>query len=431
MLHPQRLFTPTPASSDLLGHAPFLVRARTERDSGREETSQVALGAYLLARLLDRLFERADRPDEDDGFGWQLQSTKRFLGELPGGEVEVAHLQGILDSVERNPRPSGAGLRTSLVAYAYYLEQEGRYAEALELLGAAARTYPAAASVQDFTALGLFVGRLNRFLSRWEAATAAYEAAEAAAEGAGDQRSALLARLGRANVVRGQGNLPHARRDVESILEAASPPELADVRARAYSDLSAVLDRQGEIEASVLAAYRAFTACSEEPEQWRLLANLGGMLARSGANAAARDALTVVVTRSRAFASRTNALIELMSLEAGEGNELAFRRHWQEASALTERMAPSMAVDFRYHAGRGFARLGRVERGRRLLQEALELSECYRLNEWFFRVEQALEALAQGPPAPAPDLTPAGEVESPAMAEVRSGLRELAELATV
>ena len=88
-------------------------------------------------------------------------------------------------------RPRSPPLRTGLTAFAYFLEHEGRLAEALEVLSLAARSHGGRMAPGDFTAVALFAGRLNRLQARWEAANHAYEAAEEAALATGDTNAAL------------------------------------------------------------------------------------------------------------------------------------------------------------------------------------------------------------------------------------------------
>ena len=61
-----------------------------------------------------------------------------------------------------------ASLRLSLIAYAYFLEHEGRLEEALDMLALAVRTHGAGGARRpEFAASALFAGRLNRLLARW------------------------------------------------------------------------------------------------------------------------------------------------------------------------------------------------------------------------------------------------------------------------
>ncbi len=160
--------------------------------------ARLALGAYLVSRLVDRLLGRDTDEGAREGLLWQLDAVRRHLRELPPDSPESAHLHGIADAVPIGPQPF-AGLRLSLMAYAYFLEHEGRLEEALEVLALAVRTHGPEVPAGDFAASALFAGRLNRLLARWNEATTCYMSAESAAE-AGRRpraRAALPPRPGR------------------------------------------------------------------------------------------------------------------------------------------------------------------------------------------------------------------------------------------
>ncbi|HET6837327.1 MAG TPA: hypothetical protein VFH24_04735, partial [Gemmatimonadales bacterium] len=55
MYTPQQLFGEVGSSSDILSHEPFLERARLQRERAQDGAARLAMGAYLVARLVDRL----------------------------------------------------------------------------------------------------------------------------------------------------------------------------------------------------------------------------------------------------------------------------------------------------------------------------------------------------------------------------------------
>ena len=65
----EQLFDEVGSSADVLRHAPFLERARVERDYDRELSARLALAAYVTARLVDRLHDGAtdDQCDQEEG----------------------------------------------------------------------------------------------------------------------------------------------------------------------------------------------------------------------------------------------------------------------------------------------------------------------------------------------------------------------------
>ena len=424
----EQLFDEVGSSADVLRHAPFLERARVERDLDREVSARLALAAYVTARLVDRLHEGATDDQSREAFTWQVEAVRRHLSDLPAELPETAHLVGILEAVP----PSGkapTGLRLGLTAYAYFLEHEARLSEALEVLGLAARCHGRAIPPGEFAAIALFAARLHRLQAHWAAANASYASAEEAGQAAGDMVTVLRSWLGRTGVLRGQGNLPASRALAESVLRTAEELSLREVQAMACADLGAVLVLQAQFPESVQARYRAFRLADDEIQRMRYLGELGEGLTQIGAYGAARTAFEIVIASQASFLVRTNAILELMELESEVDNRVAFERLRAEAESVRERMPPSMKADYLYKVGVGLARFSKVARAREVLSDGLRLSEANGLNAWYFRIERALQNLASGaadairePKLPAQ----AGLSELPAVQEVARGLREYA-----
>jgi tetratricopeptide (TPR) repeat protein len=423
----EQLFDEVGSSADVLRHAPFLERARVERDCDHEVSARLALAAYVMARLVDRLHERATDEESREAFAWQVDAVRRHLADLPTELPETAHLVGILEAVP----PEGqapTGLRLGLTAYAYFLEHEARLAEALDVLALAARSYGKAIQAGEFAAIALFAARLRRLQAQWAAANASYAAAEEAGQSTGDMVTVLRGRLGRGAVLRGQGNIPASRALTESVLRGAEELNLRDVQAMAWVDLGAVLALQGLMADSVQAKYRAFQFSDDEIQRMRYLGDLGISLAQIGAYGAARIAFEIVIASPSSFLVRTNALLELMDLESEADNRVAFERLRAEADSARDRMPPSMLADYLFKVGEGLARFGKVARAREVLNEGLRVSESSGLNAWYFKMERTLLALGSDSTDTRESKRPAvaGLSELPAVQEVALGLREYA-----
>jgi tetratricopeptide (TPR) repeat protein len=422
----QQLFGEFGTSADVLTYAAFLENARRQRERDRERSARLALGAYVVARLVDSLLNQSDDEDSREGFRWQLEAVRRHMRELPGDAPEAAHLNGITDAIPTEGREA-PGLRLTLTAYAYFLEHEGRLEEALDVLALAARTHGAEVPPAEFAATALFAGRLNRLLARWRFASACYTAAESAAQVIADSVTVLRARLGRAAVLRGQGNLPLARNSVQAVVDEAGALGLREVLAMAYADLGAVCASQGLGVEAVEANYQAFRHSEDTLQRMRVLGDLAVCLRQIGAYDAARLAFEIVVKSNTSYLVRTNAMLELMELESSVGNQVAFERRRAQVEDTRDRMPPSMAADFHYKAGVGLARFGRFGRARDLLTAGLKLAEAHELNAWYFRLESALsglgacEAREPEPAALADESRNASVVQ-----EVAVGLREYA-----
>lgn len=421
---PQRLFGEVGSSSDILNHEPFLERARLQREQERDGSARLALGAYVVARLINKLLTMESDLDALDGFRWQLEAVHRHVDDLPADAPETAHLAGIVAAVPAEGRTTPSVWK-NLKAYAYFLEHEGRLEESLEMLTLAARVQGRKIPRNDFVAYALIAGRLNRLLTRWQAANACYSTAEESALSGSDLNSALRSRLGRANVLRGQGNLPGARQAVEEVIQEAEDRNFADVQSDAFLDLGAVLVCQERDAEALQAVYEAFVRSPDSSQQMRILGELGVKLRKLGALDAARLAFEIVSASNASFHVRTNALLELMELESAVGNRVGFERLRQEAAAHRERMSPSTAIDYGYKVGLGVLRFQQIERAREFLGEALLLAELHGLNEWYFRVERALqemEADVKDQEAHAP----AEASNTPAVQRMTAHLREYA-----
>jgi tetratricopeptide (TPR) repeat protein len=403
----------------------FLDRACLERSREREESARLALGAYVICRLVGSMFARDGSAESDEAFEWQVTAVRRHLQSLPADTPESAHLSGVSREVSLTPATT-SGLRLSLTAYAYFLEHEGRLEEALDVLALAARTHGESVPAAEFASTALFAARLNRLLARWSPATKCYFAAEHAAEQAGDAMMQLRARLGRGAVLRGMGNLPMARAIGEEVAHAASMANLPEMQALAYTDLGAVYSVEGKKIEAVQANYLAFRLTEDPLQRMRILGDIGSYLVELGAYDAARVAFEIVLASKTSFLVRNNALLELMELESGVGDRMAFERRRAAAEEASDRMPPSMLADFHFKSGVGLARFGQSARARVLLNAGLQLSETHRLNAWYFRFDAMLAKLASGESREPDRATNPDWSASPVLQEVAVGLREYA-----
>jgi tetratricopeptide (TPR) repeat protein len=426
---PQRLFGEVGSSSDILSHEPFLERARLQREQEQDTLARLALGAYVVARLVDKLLTTKSDDAAIDGFRWQLEAVRRHVDELPADSPETAHLAGVAAAVPSDGPPS-PNLWKSLTAYAYFLEHEGRLEEGLEMLSLAARAQGPSTSAKDYAEYALFAGRLNRQLARWDLASACYGAAEDAATAVGDEVVRLRGRLGRGAVHRGLGNLPLAREIAAGVVSEAAALGLPSVQALAYADLGAVYALQGLRLEELQANYNAFRLTSDAVQRMRTLGDLAIGLYRIGAFEAARVAFEIVINSGTSFVVRINALLEFMDLESSVGNRVAFERCRNVIEQSREKLSPSVITDYEYKLGTGFGRFGQAARARAAFNSALQLAEKHRLNAWYFKIEEAIKELDE-PRETARAAEATGLSEAPAVREMELGLREYAAVAAL
>ncbi len=421
---PQRVFGQASGRGSGSWHEDFLERARLERERDDDAASRGALAAYLVARVIDRSLEGTATDEDRQAYNWQLESVRRYVAELDDRRPEARHLEGILDALRVIGNAYSPAVRMALTAFAYFLEHEGRLAEALDVLGLAARTHGPAIPALDFPAIALFAGRLNRLQARFEAATAAYAAAEEGALVVGDVNARLVSRLGRAHVMRAQGNLPLSRLTVEGVITEAEAEGLTDTLSRAYADLGHVMTVQGDRLGALRATYEAFRLASDPLNRMRYLGDLGVELSDLGYYDVARLAFGIVVASNTSFIVKTNARLELMEIESASGNRVAFERHRGELREAAGQMPPSMAIDYRFKAGVGLARFGQFARAREMWADGMRLAEANHLNEWYFRLERVSQHLDD---CAAPVVRAEAEAPPAAIADLAAGLTAYAE----
>jgi tetratricopeptide (TPR) repeat protein len=411
---------PAPLYS-LAEHSPFLERATQEQDESRVA---LALAAYAMGRLMDRCISGSSRSAVVE-LAQELENIQAHLSELPQDHPEGAYLSLVLGAIARDPTAT-PGPGRELLAYAAFLEQQGRLEEALEAAALAARAYGPEIAPGDYAECALTAGRLNRLLARWAAAITCYEAAELTGHEEGDAVAALRGRLGRGAVARGRGNLPAARAIAEAVREEARILHLPQVQAIACADLAAACSEMGQPIEALQADYEAFRLAQDATDRMRTLGNVGIDLVQLGWLDAARTAFTIVLRSDTKGTVRLNALIELMALESAAGDATAFERHYHAAEACRDQMPPSMAVDFLFKTASGWKRFGQPAAAKATLTAAQTIAEANDLHAWAFRIDRALHDPdpAVSSRLPEPPATP--RRESPVVREVAAGLEEYA-----
>jgi tetratricopeptide (TPR) repeat protein len=419
---PQRLFGEVESSSDILTHEPFLERARVQREQADDGSARLALGAYVVARLLDKLLLLSTDPENIGAYRWQLEAVRRHVSDLPPAAPESAHLVGVVGAIPADGRMQPS-LWKNLIAYAYFLEHDARLEESLEVLSLAARAQGDQIAAGDFAAYALFAGRLNRQLARWSAATRCYAAAEETAASVGESVSRLRGRLGRGMVHRGQGNFPAARDLIDTVLREATELGLPEVQGLAYAEAGVLYGLQGLRLESLEAHYRSFQLTDDPVERMRILGDLALGLIEIGASDVARIGFEIVAHSQARVLVRINAALELMSLEASVGNRVAFERWRAVVQEQRDSMSPSMTVDYNYKLGAGLAQFGQTKRAQIFFATALQQAEQHKLNAWYFKIEEAIRRLSEAAEKPAADLPSPVPGDAARLREIENGLR--------
>ena len=409
-----------------LPHAVFLHRLAGESPSSALEP-RLGRAAFVALRLVDLLGAEYTTL-HPDAFHYQYVATARCCRDLPPGATERSHLVGLVQGTHDAFEQRSVGLvLPALFAYAHYLEDEMRLGEARDVLDTLLQVGGEKLPPTDAVGARLRRARLYRKLNEFDAAEQSYAEGGALAATIGDTHSELLSRIGRADTMRGRGNLVEAESSLRDILVDAERLQDREARARAHQVIAVVLSTRGQPAEAIPHEWRAFQLYDDDLSRSRTLADLGVMLSIVGDIEGAERALSQVLRRGSPEAV-SNALIELMHCASYRRDRVGFERWREQCDARRESMPPNVLVDYIFKAGIGRARFAQFDRAERLLANALRIADEAGLHEFTFRIERIKAGLrdsCQSPnerPAEAADPV----VQSEAVREVSAGLAHLA-----
>ena len=370
-------------------HEPFLERASA---GGTDGEGSSALGAFLTLRFADRAADRT--PQQIEALAYQARATRDYLRDLPTGP-EVSHLREIVRvAAVVGRRGSRHLLCAPLLAFAYWLEQELRLEEALDVVDTARRIRDGL-TASDVVATLLQRARILRLLGRFQEARVTYETARAKAAEIGDSHSILLGRIGDAIVARQLGNLRASENTLRVIVCDAHAAGDRDAEARGSHDLGVALVFEQRAADAIPILFSAYELYEQPTYRLRALSDLGLALTAVGHFRAAESAYRLVLEGPATPQMRANTTLELIELASLTRNRFAFQQ-WQNAVLpLLERLPPEFRVDYELKTGVGLARFGRKAKARRMLQATMGRAETFRLNEYVFRAERALASIVE------------------------------------
>lgn len=385
------LATAPPVAS--LPHAVFLRRVATR--PATDPDVRLGQGAFLVLRLVDLLSPDRE-PVAADAFRYQWAATERYCTELEVEGPEGVHLSGLVHAIhDAQHGQDFKVLAPTFLAYALFLEEEGHYEEAADVLDTLVQTGGDRLAPADLTAALLRLGRVNRKVARFEAAHAAYERAMEIAAVEGDRFSVLLGRLGQAYVLHGKGNLVEAEGALRAVLADAAVAGFPQAEALAEHGLGTTLDVRGQIADGIPHLWRAYELYEDDASRLRALQDLGNDFLALGDAGSAERALKEVVRRSPQQDTVLNALIELMNCASFRRDRLAFERRRQECDARVADMPPNVLTDYCLKAGIGMARFGNCTKAKALLSEALAIASRHGLHEFEFRIERIRDNVSE------------------------------------
>src|SRR5256886_13281571 len=304
----ERWTMPDPASPHAgVPHAVFLHRWAGESQSSALEP-RLGRAAFVTLRMVD-LLGPEHTTLHPDAFHYQYVATARCCRDLPPGVTETSHLLGLVRGTADAFQQKSPGLvLPALFAYAHFLEDEMRLEEALDVLDTLLQVGGASLPAADAVGAQLRRARVYRKLNAFDAAEQSYAEGGALAATIGDTHSELLSRIGRAETLRGRGNLVEAEQSLGGTLAEAKAIGDRHAQALAHHVLAAVLQTSGRPADAISHAWVAFQSYDDEISQGRALADLGGLLLMVGQTTGAQCALREAVRRGGAQEYASNAL---------------------------------------------------------------------------------------------------------------------------
>ncbi len=389
-------------------HEPFLQRAATA--STDQSGSGHALGAFLTLRLVDQFFG-ALYDGHADALAYQTQATRDFLRELHPHTVETNHLLEIV-RVADGVRASGSVrlMFPPLLAFAYWLEQELRLDESLDVLAATLQLSSGVEGEEEVSA-NLQRGRVLRLLGRFREATDAYAWGGQVASRLGDRHSELLSRIGRAIVLQKTGNLPESERVLRQVRAEAKQSGDRDAEARACHDLAVALRHMNRGDEAAPLAFRAYQLYEQPIQRMRALSDTGEILKAMGHYGAAKDAFLSVMRSEPPAEIRLRTGVELLELSALLQDRVSFERWRRDVGAHYHRLPADELVAYELKLGMGLASFEQEAEGKRHIERAMVLAEQSGQGQWVFRAEAALEEMQQRRTECVPRAAPVAEPE--------------------
>ncbi|MFQ5704970.1 MAG: hypothetical protein ACE5HT_13220, partial [Gemmatimonadales bacterium] len=272
-------------------HRPFLERAGSSlgHDSG-----QHCLGAFLTMRLVDQ-FAAQYEDINTEATAYQIRATEDFIRNL---HPQTAEVKSLLEIVRMASTAMQEGDRRvlfpPLLAFAYWLEDDLRLDEALDVLETTTQLSDATDGDQE-VATFLQKARVLRLGGYFDHATEAYALAGEMAARIGDYHSERLSRVGRAIVMQKTGNLADSEKALRQIRSDCVAAGDVIAEAHCCQDLAVALHLMRRSQEAVPLLFRASQLYEAPLARARALSDTGVLLKELGYLEAAEHAFSLVL----------------------------------------------------------------------------------------------------------------------------------------
>lgn len=370
-------------------HEAFLERAGDA--DGEAGVGGHALGAFLTMRLVDQF--AAGVTPYADAVRYQIDATRDFLHNLTPQIAETTHLLDIVRATDTaHVTRDRHVLWGPLLRFAFWLEDDLRLAEALDVLDAALRLSEGPDAADELAAR-LQRARICRKSTLYAEATSEYARAGETARRLDDHHAERLSRIGRANVMQKVGNLPGAEEALRAVIaeaDAVGDTYAAACAAQDLADTFRLMERPGP---AVSFAFRAYEAYETPLDRLGAMSDVGLGFKMLGNYAAAADAFGVVVMGQVPESVRIDTIVELLDVTARIGDRMGFERWRRELVDRDPILSPDQRIDFQIALGTGYAAFGHRDRAASALRAAVATAAEHRLNARLYVAQSYLARL--------------------------------------
>jgi len=358
-----------------LRHIAFLEASEREKEGSGERRSLEA--AFLTLRLLDHWM--ALGAEVASPTAQVFAATRDAVSALDDDPEMRTSLTGITDAIAMLQDPDAQPLLPRVFAFGGLLEHRGSLALAADVYETVSRYVETRTHFDLAFDAYMKQAFCYRTIGELDRAERGYETAGALAARTRDRVRVLYSRIGSAKIAWSRGDLPAADKALQEI--AAEAESLGDARLHAVSlhDCGSIARLRNDLPRAVRQVFEAYKRTTDESEKERVLLDLGGFLAQTGAFGTARSAMLVLEHGARAQEMRWSAKINLMDLAALEGSEPVFEGYLRELDS--QPLPARQRLGYLHDAAKGLARFGRTKDAHALAAKGSELATAVGMHQ--------------------------------------------------
>lgn len=354
-------------------HVPFLKTLAKAKNAGGSQWRDVAAG-YLVLRFFDRWMDEGSAALQFDPF---LTTVKGYIRSTEALAAEARRMllqfvDVLVTCEDANPAPAIG----HLFEYGDYLKLNGQVHLAGHVYGVIVDVLThtdtgearlAAACIQS--------GITSRMLGKFEGAKLSFERAAFLAAKQNDFAQMVRARAGIANLLKVQGNLPAAERQLDELVDVVHAANEPLLEAKVRQLRAAVYHAREKYDDAMRDYYSAYEVLGGEDRE-EILCNLAAVEAQAGYRNAARDIHRLLAYTGQSLFVRSISLVNLIHIAVLDNDEQSFHRARLDFTAFDQRHPVQVehTIYAQLYIAMGLERFGSISTAvaayRRLAEEA-------------------------------------------------------------